>query len=169
MTVAAIALREAVESATPRLLAIDDAASARRPGDGAWSALEIIGHLVDSAANNHPRFVRGQIEDHLDFAGYAQEEWVAVQRYRDQDWKDLVELWRLYNLHIANVMDAAPEAVRMRPIERHSLDRIAFVALPVNEPATLDYLMSDYVHHLEHHLAQIFALPAVATGARPAS
>ena len=151
-------LREAVDEAAPRLLAIGAAASAVRPREGAWSVREILGHLIDSAANNHPRFVRGQLEDHLDFAGYAQEEWVAVQQYQTMDWKDLVGLWRLYNLHLANVMEAAPAEVRLRPVARHSLHRIAWRPVPLSEPATLDYLMRDYVGHLRHHLAQIFGL-----------
>lgn len=149
-------LREAVAEAAPRLLAIGSAASAIRPREGAWSAREIIGHLIDSAANNHPRFVRGQLEDHLDFPGYAQEEWVSVQQYQSLDWKELVGLWRLYNLQLANVMEASPADVRLRPHSRHSLDRIAWKPVPASEPATLDYLMHDYVGHLRHHLAQIF-------------
>lgn len=151
-------LRQAIAEAAPRLLAIGSAASAVRPRDGAWSAREIIGHLIDSAANNHPRFVRGQLEDHLDFAGYAQEEWVSVQQYQSLEWKDLVGLWRLYNLHLANVMEAAPTEVRQRLHMRHSLHRIAWKPVPASEPATLDYLMRDYVGHLHHHLAQIFGL-----------
>jgi mannose-6-phosphate isomerase-like protein (cupin superfamily) len=151
-------LRQAIAEAAPRLLAIGAAASAVRPRDGAWSAREIIGHLIDSAANNHPRFVRGQLEDHLDFAGYAQEEWVSVQQYQSLEWKDLVGLWRLYNLHLANVMEAAPTEVRHRLHTRHSLHRIAWKPVPASEPATLDYLMRDYVGHLRHHLAQIFEL-----------
>lgn len=151
-------LREAIAEAAPRLLAIGSAASALRPRDDAWSAREIIGHLIDSAANNHPRFIRGQLEDHLDFAGYAQEEWVSVQQYQSLDWKELVGLWRLYNLHLASVMEAAPTDLRHRQHTRHSLDRIAWKPVPASEPATLDYLMRDYVDHLRHHLEQIFRL-----------
>jgi|CXWL01.1.fsa_nt_gi mannose-6-phosphate isomerase-like protein (cupin superfamily) len=160
-------LREAIAEAAPRLLAIGSAASAIRPREGAWSAREIIGHLIDSAANNHPRFVRGQLEDHLDFAGYGQEEWVSVQQYQSLDWKELVGLWRLYNLHLANVMEAAPADVRLRPRTRHSLDRIAWKPVPASEPVTLDDLMHDYVGHLRHHLAQIYvslAGPATTPG-----
>lgn len=161
-------LRQAIAEAAPRLLAIGSAASAVRPRDGAWSAREIIGHLIDSAANNHPRFVRGQLEDHLDFPGYAQEEWVSVQQYQSLEWKDLVGLWRLYNLHLASVMEAAPAEVRHRLHTRHSLHRIAWKPVPASEPATLDYLMRDYVGHLRHHLAQIFGLTDRAA-ARPAA
>ena len=44
-----------------------------------WSPREIVGHLIDSAANNHQRFVRAQFTDDLVFSGYQQAEWVGVQ------------------------------------------------------------------------------------------
>lgn len=148
-------LRGEVEGATPRLLALGDA-SAVQPGAGGWSPKEIIGHLVDSAANNHQRFVRGQFQDDLVFAGYAQDDWVRAGAYQEAPWEDLVALWRTFNLQIARVMEAAPEDVRLRPRHVHNLDVIGFVPLASGELATLDRLMRDYVDHLEHHLRQIF-------------
>ena len=148
-------LRRDIEHGTPRLLALGDA-SGVRPDVGGWSPKEIIGHLVDSASNNHQRFVRGQFQDDLVFAGYAQEDWVRAGAYQDAPWEDLVALWRTFNLQIARVMEAAPEDVRVRPRDPHNLDRIGFVPLASGEPATLDRLMRDYVDHLEHHLHQLF-------------
>lgn len=153
-------LRRAIDEATPRLLALGDA-SARRRAPGAWSAREIIGHLVDSASNNHQRFVRGQFQDDLIFAGYAQDAWVAAGRYQDAPWEELVTLWRTFNLQIARVMEGVPEEVRLRPRMRHNLDQIGFATVAQGQPATLDHLMRDYVTHLEHHLRQIFANPSV--------
>ena len=72
-------LREAVNSVTPKLLALGEA-SAKRPAPGKWSPREIIGHLVDSATNNYGRFVRGQLQDELVFPGYAQDDWVRIGR-----------------------------------------------------------------------------------------
>ena len=69
--------------------------------------------------------------------------------------RDLVELWRTYNLHIARVMECAPEGERTRPRTQHTLDKTAWRKLPAGEPATLDYFMRDYVAHLAHHVAQI--------------
>jgi hypothetical protein len=148
-------LRDVVTESAPRLLALGDASTAR-PDAGGWSPKEIIGHLVDSASNNHQRFVRGQFQDDLVFAGYAQEDWVRAGSYQDAPWEDLVALWRTFNLQIARVMEAAPDDVRLRPRHPHNLDQIGFVPLASNEPATLDRLMRDYVDHLEHHLHQIF-------------
>ncbi|GLC24701.1 DinB family protein [Roseisolibacter agri] len=148
-------LRAVIDAAEPRLLALDAAATARRPAPGAWSPREIVGHLIDSASHNHQRFVRARWQDDLVFDGYAQDAWVDAQRYVDADWRELVALWALYNRHVARVMSATPDAVRTREHARHALDRIAWRTVPADRPATLDYFMADYVGHLEHHLRQV--------------
>src|SRR6185436_18687564 len=99
---------------------------ARAPAPGKWSKKEIIGHLIDSAANNHARFVRAQATDDLVFDGYDQDEWVRVQRYRERPWRDLVGLWQAYNHHMASLMASADPAARDRPRARHNLEEIAF-------------------------------------------
>lgn len=149
-------LRDAVEGAVPRLLAMSEADASRAPGAGKWSPREVIGHLVDSAANNHQRFVRGQLQDDLVFLGYAQDDWVRVQDYAHAPWADLVALWRLYNLHLARVMELAPADRRLSPRARHNIQEIGFAA-PVEATATLDGIMLDYVEHLLHHLRQLGA------------
>jgi hypothetical protein len=148
-------LRDVVERSVPLLLALDDAATAARPAPGKWSHREIIGHLIDSASNNHQRFVRARFQDDLVFPPYAQDDWVEAQRYQEADWPELVALWRGFNLHLARVMQAVPDDVRFREHTRHNLDRIAWVPVPAGRPATLDYFMRDYVGHLRHHLRQI--------------
>ena len=150
-------LRQAVVRGAAQLRAITEAESGVRPAPGAWSPKEVIGHLIDSASNNHGRFVRAQHQDEMIFPGYEQDAWVAAQRYGELPWLDIVTLWERYNLHLAHVMDSAPAHERERPRPRHNLHRIAFNAVPENEPATLDYFMRDYVVHLEHHLRQALA------------
>ena len=149
-------LRAIVERETPRLLGAPPFAVERRPAKGGWSAKEVLGHLIDSAAVNHQRFVRAQWQD-LIFAGYAQDDWVTAQQYQSAPWLELVALWREYNRQLARVMTAVPIDVRIRPQRRHNLHEIAMNPVPAEEPATLDYLMRDYVEHLEHHLKQIAA------------
>jgi hypothetical protein len=148
-------LRRVVEAATPRLLALSDADAAGPPAPGKWSPKEVLGHLIDSASNNHGRFVRAGLTDDLVFPGYPQEVWVSAQRYAGAPWADLVGLWRLFNLHLARVVEATPAAARQKPRARHNLHEIAWKAVPQDQPATLEYFMRDYVGHLEHHLAQI--------------
>jgi hypothetical protein len=149
------ALRKAVATATPRLRALSEAESTRRPAPGKWCPREVLGHLIDSASHNHQRFVRARFSDDLVFPGYEQDSWVASQRYESAPWLDLVELWRLYNLHLARVIEATPASDRERPRLRHNLDQIAWRPVPREQPATLEYFMRDYVGHLEHHLGQI--------------
>jgi hypothetical protein len=148
-------LREAVERAVPRLLALPDEVNARPVSYGKWSPREIVGHLIDSASNNHQRFVRAQFQDDLIFPRYAQEDWVRVQGYSSAPWQELVTLWQTYNLQLARVMAAVPEEVRLKEHSRHNLHQIGWQVVPEESAATLDYLMNDYVGHLKNHLRQI--------------
>src|SRR4051812_29395987 len=131
-----------VEETTPALLAIGDDASTTRPAPGKWSAREIVGHLIDSASNNHQRFVRAQFQDHLTFAGYDQNAWVAAQNYQEAPWRDLVMLWAAFNRHLARVMASVPDSVRTKPVTRHNLHELARIPVPASKPATLDYFMA---------------------------
>jgi hypothetical protein len=140
------------------LRTISDADASRRSGPGRWSAKEIIGHLIDSAANNHGRFVRAQLEADLVSAGYAQDDWVRVQDYQNAAWPELLDLWSAYNRHLAHVMESAAHDAKQKPRARHNLDQIAFARVSREEPATLDFVMRDYVDHLRHHLRQIAEL-----------
>lgn len=77
-----------------------------RPEPGEWSVKEIVGHLIDSASNNHQRFVRLQLADGLVFPDYSPDNnsWVAIQNYQVAHWDDLLTLWRHFNLHLARVI-----------------------------------------------------------------
>lgn len=148
-------LAAALDRALPALRAIPDGVAGRHPKPGKWSPKEIIGHLIDSASNNHQRFVRAQWQDDLVFPGYSQDRWVASQRYQDAPWDELLTLFESFNRLLVRLMGAIPADVRERPRARHNLHRIAFRSVPETQPATLDYLLQDYVAHVEHHLRQI--------------
>ena len=148
--------RRTIDSASERLRAIDEAQAAKPRAEGHWSSKQIIGHLIDSATNNHARFVLGQLKDDLVFPGYEQDGWVRTNHYQDESWPQLIELWRAYNLHLHHVMSHADQAKLNTPCTLHTLQEIAFKTVPKSEPVTLEYLMKDYVDHLKHHLAQIF-------------
>ena len=150
--------RSTVLTATGRLRAISPEKSANKSSPDQWSIKEVLGHLIDSAANNHQRFVRAQFTDDLVFPGYEQEKWVNAQRYNQESWTDMIQLWSAYNLHLLHVIAAIPEATLMRARIRHNLDEIALQPLDKQEPATLDYFVRDYLVHMKHHLDQIYAM-----------
>ena len=148
-------LSEIIHRVKPDLEKISDEAAGRQPVPDKWSKKEILGHLLDSATNNHRRFIKANLKDNLVFDGYVQDKWVAIQKYRERDWQSLIDFWAMYNLHIANVMDEIPEVVLKKEHTVHSYDSMAFATVPKSKAVTLDYLVKDYVGHLEHHLRQI--------------
>jgi len=148
--------RSTVLKATDRLRQVSPEESARKTSPDKWSIKEALGHLIDSAANNHQRFVRAQFTDDLVFPGYEQEKWVNAQRYIDESWGDMIQLWSSYNLHLVHVIAAIPEATLMRARIRHNLDQIALHPIDQKDPTTLDYFVRDYLVHMKHHLDQIF-------------
>src|SRR5215208_4957018 len=129
-------LVEALQRATPALLALDDASTTHHPAPGKWSPREIIGHLVDSAGNNHQCFVRMRDRDDLVVEGYEQDAWVAAQHYQDAPWTELVLLWMTYNRHLARLMAATPPADRDRPRPTHTLHLRAYRPVDTDRPAT---------------------------------
>jgi hypothetical protein len=127
-----------------RLRAMDEAAVSIRPAPGKWSKKEILGHLIDSAANNHQRFVRLQLSPRVDLPGYDQDNWVRTQRYQEQPWRQIVDLWQTTNIHLASLIrNVNPEALH------HIWHR------PDGSEVTLEFIMQDYLVHLRHHLDQI--------------
>ncbi len=139
-----VELRAVAGSFSRELLAADPRAAARRPAAQTWSPKEVLGHLIDSAANNHQRFVRAQETDALRLPGYEQNHWVRSQGYIDAEWTHLVALWTHFNLHLADVIARIPS-------DRYGMP----CTIGDSEPVTLEFVIVDYVRHLKHHMAQI--------------
>ena len=137
-------LRNLANSFSRELFEADPREAARRPPGGGWSPKEVLGHLIDSAANNHQRFVRAQETDALTLPGYEQNQWVASQGYQDADWPHLVTLWTHLNLHLADVMDRIPPAKYAVPC-----------VIGDSSPVTLEFIVHDYLRHVLHHMEQI--------------
>ncbi len=137
-------IEETVAAILPALAALGEEGSlAVRPG-GTWTHREILGHLIDSAVNNHQRFVRSPLTEPLVLPGYAQDDWVARQAYVQRPWKDLLLLWQVLNVHIAHVVRLIPGEAAGRECR-----------IGDGPPVTLGFLAEDYVSHLRHHLDQI--------------
>jgi hypothetical protein len=133
-----------VRAAEPQLTSLTEADADRPRAPGKWSPKQILGHLTDSAANNHQRFVRAQEQDSIALPGYEQEHWVACQHYEQRPWREVIALWTTYNRHLAHVLSHIPEEHRKVRCE-----------IGKNEPVTLSYIALDYVGHIQHHMRQI--------------
>jgi hypothetical protein len=152
------ALEHLIQDELPSLEAVTDLNAGIRPGgDSTWSPKEELGHLIDSAANNHMRFVRALIEPEFRGASYAQNDWVAAHRYREMPWLTIIEFWYRYNQFIALLLARVPE---------NKLQTLCFVGS--DKGVSLEFLVSDYVLHMRHHLDHILgrehvtAYPAIA-------
>ena len=137
-------LLNVVEAASESLLRIDDTEASLMSVPGQWSKKELLGHLLDSAVNNHHRFIRAQEVEELTFPAYTQEHWVNSQGYEQRPWLELVDLWRLYNRHLAHIISMIPEG-RM----------VVMCVIGSAEPVSLGYLVEDYLVHLRHHLQEL--------------
>ncbi len=131
------------------LQAIEDSEASARPASG-WSRKEELGHLVDSAANNHARFVRAALESPYRGPGYDQNAWVRVHAYHDLPWSDLVGFWHGYNLLLAHLVEQVPES---------SLATEVYIG--AKGPLTLGFVIDDYILHMQHHLDHILRREAV--------
>jgi hypothetical protein len=137
-------LGRTVAQAKPLLMKLDNAYTSARPSENKWAKKEILGHLLDSASNNHQRFVRAAQQRSLTFPGYDQNFLVDLQRFVDVDWNFLVDFWADYNRFLAHVINNLPA------------DSAKILCnIGNNKPATLEWIASDYVAHLKHHLNQI--------------
>jgi len=120
----------------------------RKPAPDKWSKKELLGHLIDSAANNHHRFIKIQFMPQPYFVeGYAQNDWVRIQNYNEKDTQSLVNLWKTYNEHILFIIQNTPEENLKIKINAED---------PFENADTLFLLMKDYVDHMDHHFKQIF-------------
>ena len=113
---------------------------------GGWTRKEVLGHMLDSAANNHQRFVRAALEGRYAGPGYEQNGWVSLHGYRDLPWETLLNWWIAAHQSLARVVARIPEE-RMETM----------CAVGDGTPVTLRFLMEDYVAHQRHHLAQILS------------
>ncbi len=142
----AVRLSATIERAQPVLAARGDSDTGAPRIRGGWSSRQILGHLIDSAINNHQRFVRAAIEGKLIGSGYDQNACVRAEAFQEAPWGLLVETWTAMNRLIAHILMHLPaEAASVRC-------RVA------DDPEmSLDELARSYVNHLEHHLEQLGA------------
>jgi hypothetical protein len=116
--------------------------------EGGWTRKQVLGHMIDSAANNHQRFVRAALDGYYTGPFYAQEGWVFAHGYNDMPWTTLLGWWRVYHEILKAVVERIPE------------DRFeAICRVGDDKPVTLRFLVEEYIAHQKHHLGQILSKP----------
>jgi nitroreductase len=137
-------LRAILLFAPAALSRISEDESRAKPSPEQWSSKEELGHLIDSAQNNHRRLVLGQIEDHPYLPSHHSTGWIAAHGYQGRDWSELIRTWVFFNNWLLSVADRVPASGWKRKA------RIA-----KNGEVTLEFIIDDYVDHLRHHLEHI--------------
>ena len=133
-------LRKLLDSLPARLDAVpDDAVSTK--SNAKWSVKEELGHLLDSAANNHQRIVRTQLEESPAMPGYDGDQWVALHAYQKRDWRELIGLWEALNRQLLAAAEAVPDKAWSRTC-----------TIGGSEPLTLQFVFEDYLKHMRDHL-----------------
>jgi len=111
-----------------------------------WTRKQELGHLIDSAMNNHNRIVRAALHGEYTGPFYDADGWVDINAYAELPWVTVITLWRDLNVQLARVIARIPENWLSSPC--HIGD---------NPPATLEWLIADYSAHMQHHLSKILA------------
>jgi hypothetical protein len=137
-----------VDDTEPALRALDAAATGRAARRASGHRARFSGILSIPPRTTTTDFVRAQAPGAFRFPAYAQDDWVARQAYNDRPWPELVTLWSAYNRHLAHVMAHCDPAALETPC-----------TIEYEEPVTLAWLMTDYLDHLHHHLAQLLPQP----------
>jgi RimJ/RimL family protein N-acetyltransferase len=141
-----VLLAERVRTAELRFRTFTDDLASKPTKPGEWTSKELLGHLIDSAVNNHQRVVRAQIAAHLDTTGklefphYEQEEWVRVGAYAERPWAGLIDLWVAINLQLVQVLERFDPAALSVPLSING-----------GEPVPISGAL-DYLEHLDMHL-----------------
>jgi hypothetical protein len=111
---------------------------------GGWSRKQAIGHLIDSASNNHQRFVRAALAGSLVWPGYDQNGCVSIQAFQEAPWPMLLDVWEALNRLLAHVLEHLPPE-----------SAAASCRIGEHEPVPLAQLARQYMEHMLHHLDQL--------------
>ncbi len=141
---ALVLMRVLLEEVPDRLGKLPAGKLDAKPAPSKWSPKEELGHLLDSAANNHQRIVRAQLQENLALPGYEQQLWVDVHGYQRRDWHELIEVWRALNQQLLAAAEAVPDSAWSRTC-----------TIAGSEPLTLKFVFEDYIEHMMHHLRHI--------------
>lgn len=136
-------LQQTIDKELPVLRALSDA-EASVSVRGGWTRKQELGHLIDSATNNHTRFVVIALQDGYKGSSYDPDGWVAMHGYAEMPWSTIVDFWYHYNSILAGLVARIPDSRLETTCEVGSSGTI-----------TLGFLIKDYVLHMQHHIDQL--------------
>lgn len=148
MKLIAVQLNMIIDKHLPGLKNISEETFQFKPLPEKWSKKEILGHLIDSAHSNIRRFVVAQYEDNPSIR-YNQDKWVIINNYLQWDTSDIINLWYQLNKQVCHILNNTSETMYQRTSQS-------------DEQHTIEWLASDYVKHLLHHLHAVLDLEPVA-------
>jgi len=138
------ALQIIIQETPGRLHCLGVEKAAIKPAANKWSPKEELGHLLDSAVNNHQRIVRAQMEDKLSLPGYQQENWVKLHGYQQRQWSELINFWTALNQHLLAAAHSVPQNAWLNTC-----------TVGDSGSMTLQFVFEDYIRHMLHHLEHI--------------
>jgi hypothetical protein len=136
-------LQYLTEIIPPLLYTMEDQEFSAKPLPHKWSKKEIMGHLIDSATNNHHRFTRGQFEN-IPSISYNQDKWNESAHYQKMNKDLLIRFWTAYNEFLCQLVQLIPGQKLQSVVNTGGENNYS-----------IEYLINDYVVHLEHHLRQV--------------
>jgi len=134
-------LQQIIRSSLEKFKIISEENWGYKPLPNKWSKKEILGHLCDSAMNNIRRFVVSQYEENNKII-YQQDNWVASQDYQSENFQNIILLCKLLNEQVIKIINKIPE------------EKLSNTCI-TSEKRTIEWLIEDYIVHLNHHLNQI--------------
>jgi hypothetical protein len=137
-------IRSFISTVQPRLYRMNHEKMGFKPSPHGWPEKEILGHLIDSVANNHQRYAEAVNNVIEQFPAYIRNEWVQIQRYNEISCSFLVTLFSAYNVHLSQAIECIPVDAQSSPC-----------SIGKGEPVALEFVVKDYLRHLKYHIKDI--------------
>ena len=142
-----IELERLMDQYLPQLNLLSTMEALYKPHPSKWSKQQIMGHLIDSAQNNIRRLIIAQYEENPTIL-YNQNHWVSINDYQSQDMRDIILLWYLLNKQMCSLLKNTSDVMSQRNCT-------------TDTSYTIEWIASDYVRHLKHHVHQVLNLEAL--------
>ena len=138
-----------IEEWEPKLTPLPNETISHKMNSQNRTIKQILGHLVDSTSNNTHRIVHLQYQSSpFTFPNYAtfgnNDRWIAIQDYQNEDWSNLIQLWKYSLLHYCHVIQNVKD------------DKLQSIWIAGSDKAiTLESMIVDFPRHLKLHLSEI--------------